>query len=222
MRTSNHASENQGVRLPSENEMSTRFGVSRPAPRQSLLLLKNEGLIESGKSSGKYACGKPRDVVSFGLPESLADLEDCLRFRMVIESAAAGLAARRADANAIEIIRQTVAAIEQGPTADTSIFDMDFVFHLAVARATKSKYFGMTLAMLKSHILFGWQLGRQLRQVALDATSKRMAAEHHAILSAIELVAYGRKPNVEDHQTACRHSHCRGTCHGNGNSIGCR
>ncbi len=174
-----------GTRLPSEIELAERIGISRPVLRQALSVLKAEGLVESRRGSGNYACGKADAAFSFGQPETMSDLEDCMRFRMVIESAAAGLAARRHDAQAIAEIRRTVTVMENGTSLDNKVLDSDLQFHLAVARATGSRYYVMTLETLMPHILFGLQLGRRLRQVAPDVTSRRVAAEHRAVLTAI-------------------------------------
>lgn len=176
-----------GARLPSESELAERLSISRPVLRQALAVLKQEGLIESRRGSGTFTCGKAASVLSFGQPESLADLEDCMRFRMVIETAAAGLAARRADPDSLAEIRHLVEQMEAGQSEDATILEADLAFHMAIARATHSRFYVMTLETLMPHILFGLKLARQLRQVAPNATSRRVAAEHRAILTAIEL-----------------------------------
>jgi GntR family transcriptional repressor for pyruvate dehydrogenase complex len=176
----------RGARLPSESELAERIGISRPVLRQALSILKEEGLLESRRGSGTYTRATSGSAYAFGQPETLADLEDCLRFRMVIESAAAGLAARRADAAAIDDIRRAVEKMESGQKKDSTVLDTDLQFHLAVARATRSRYYVMTLETLVPHIMFGLQVGRQLRHVAADATSRRVAAEHRLVLEAIE------------------------------------
>lgn len=184
-----------GARLPSEADLAERIGVSRPVLRQALAVLKQEGLIESRRGSGTYTAGKspsifamtnPPTTLSFGNPETLGDLEDCMRFRMVIESSAAGIAARRADLLAISRIRDAVQMMESGQSKENSVLETDLAFHRAVAAATHSRYYVMTLETLMPHVLFGLRLARQLRQMPVNITSRRVAAEHHAILSAIE------------------------------------
>lgn len=175
-----------GSRLPSESELAERIGISRPVLRQALSVLKDEGLIESRRGSGTFTLGRPSTQLSYGQPESVADLEDCLRFRMVIESAAAGLAALHASPSDLHNIRQSVLQMERGEASDNSVLETDLAFHMAVARATQSRYYVLTLETLMPHILFGLKLGRQLRHVPPDTTSKRVAAEHRAVLSAIE------------------------------------
>lgn len=175
----------QGGRLLPEVELSKRLGVSRPVLRQALAVLKTEGLIESRRGSGTFAKRSEMSSLSYGQPETLGDLEDCLRFRMVIESAAAAEAARRADAEGIAEIRRSVELMEKGPQSEKSIGEIDMSFHLAIARATGNRYPAMTLQFLMPHIQMGLQMGRQLRSMPPNSTSRRVASEHAAILEAI-------------------------------------
>lgn len=48
-----------GTQLPSENELSERFGTSRPTVRRALALLKGEGLITTEQGRGAFVRPKP-------------------------------------------------------------------------------------------------------------------------------------------------------------------
>jgi len=43
-------------RLPSERELAARFGVGRPAVREAIGALQNEGLVITRRNSGTYVC----------------------------------------------------------------------------------------------------------------------------------------------------------------------
>jgi GntR family transcriptional repressor for pyruvate dehydrogenase complex len=174
-----------GGRLPTELALSERFSVSRPILRQALAILKDEGLIESRRGSGTFARRGESQATAYGRPETLGDLEDCLRFRMVIESAAAADAARRADAGAIAAIRESIDLMQKGSHSERSIAELDMSFHMAIARATGNRYPAMTLQFLMPHIQIGLQMGRQLRAIPANVTSRRVATEHLEILTAI-------------------------------------
>jgi GntR family transcriptional regulator len=48
-----------GSRMPSENELATRYGTSRPTVRRALAVLKGEGLITTEQGRGAFVRPKP-------------------------------------------------------------------------------------------------------------------------------------------------------------------
>ncbi|MEU7983156.1 GntR family transcriptional regulator [Micromonospora sp. NPDC049081] len=48
-----------GAALPSENQLSTEFGVSRPTVLKALGILKQDGWIESQQGKGSFVRGRP-------------------------------------------------------------------------------------------------------------------------------------------------------------------
>jgi len=173
-----------GGRLPSEVTMADRLGVSRPVLRQALAVLKKEGVIKSTRGSGTYVRGGRPSAI--GAPESLVDLENCMRFRMIVECAASAEAARNADAAAIKDIRAVLEAPESSKSLDHAVIEADLAFHMAISRATRNRYHVMTLEFLQPHIMVGLKLARQLLGVPLDVVSRRVFSEHRAIFEAIK------------------------------------
>lgn len=87
-----------GSRLPSERELAQRLKVSRPAVREAIGALQNEGIVVTRHGSGTYVV----DEVAAELPSAAvvtveADLSPMgtLEVRHLIEPAIARLAARR-------------------------------------------------------------------------------------------------------------------------------
>lgn len=179
----------RGGRLPPEETLAAELGISRPVLRQALARLKAEGLLESRRGSGTYIrvpSGPDPAAIGYGLPESLADLEDCLRFRIRIEEMAAAEAARHRSVAALRELEHLVDEMERTPATEAQSFETDMAFHLAIARASESRYVFVTLNFLMPHIRICLQMGRQLRAVPLNMTSRRVAGEHRAIFAAIE------------------------------------
>lgn len=175
-----------GGKLPPETELCREVGVSRPVLRQALVALRNEGVIESRRGSGNFVRRRQEPKISvFGQPQNLADIESCFRFRAVIETAAAEEAARHPEPACLERIEVAIAAMEENRIHAAAVFDLDFEFHRAVAAAARNHYFDLTLEFLRPHIEVGYLLSRQIRNVPLNVTSQRVAAEHREILGAI-------------------------------------
>lgn len=87
-----------GSRLPSERDLAHRFKVSRPAVREAIGALQNEGIVITRHGSGTYVVD--RDLQRLAPAVSVAEADyspiSTLEVRMLLEPAIARLAARRA------------------------------------------------------------------------------------------------------------------------------
>lgn len=193
-----------GGKLPPETELSREIGVSRPILRRALIVLRQEGVIESRRGSGNFVRRQEEERSSvFGKPQNLGDIESCFRFRLVIESAAAAEAARQAGSPRINEIEKAAEAMEESRVRDDTVFDIDFAFHLAVAAASENHYFDLTLQFLRPHIEVGYLLSRQIRNIPPNLTSRRVAIEHREILAAIRTgIPDAARQKMEDHLRA--------------------
>lgn len=90
-----------GSRLPSERDLANRFKVSRPAVREAIGALQNEGIVITRHGSGTYVVD--RDLEHPALHDSLTEADyspiSTLEVRMLLEPAIARLAARKAKKN---------------------------------------------------------------------------------------------------------------------------
>ncbi|MCF3936167.1 FCD domain-containing protein [Acuticoccus sp. M5D2P5] len=178
-----------GGRLPSEERLAGALGMSRRVVRQALERLRNEGRIVSRKGSGSYVRPpSPADdeAATFGAISirSLDDLHACFRFRRAVEVAGAGEAAERAPP---ELVDDIEAALEEFRSAlpGKGDFELDYKFHLAVARASRNPFFIETIKGLKPSLRMGHGFSRSLRIVPLNE-SARVYEEHARVLRAIQ------------------------------------
>ncbi|WP_197089225.1 FadR/GntR family transcriptional regulator [Puniceibacterium sp. IMCC21224] len=177
-----------GGKLPPETELAVRVGVSRPVLRKAIARLREEGRIISRRGSGNFV--QPRVII--GTPDvefrtlsiqTVHDMKHCMRFRQIVEIAAAEDAARIADPVAIEAVAAANAAL--AANVDTSIFDADFAFHMAIANASKNAYYQVALGTLRNQIALGIEFGRKLRGVSPNEVSRRVVDEHEEIIAAL-------------------------------------
>lgn len=179
-----------GGRLPPEAELARQFGVSRPVLRKALIALRDQGRIISRRGSANFV--QPHaDVSQFGSDvQSLAintvfDMKRCMRFRQIVECAAAEDAARLHDAvgiAGIEAAQQKMDMLQPGE----HVFEADFAFHMAVAEAAGNPYFTFALATMRNQIKLTVEFTRKLQDLPQDKVLPRVVQEHGDILDAIK------------------------------------
>lgn len=137
-----------GERLPSERELSTQLGVSRPSVREAMVALEISGLVEIRTGSGIYVSqdlpqkGGGSLLAASGITKSAGPFE-ILAARLIIEPQIAAEAARNATAEDIAGLWQLVEFMKQGADIQTCL-ERDREFHFLVASSTKN----MTLAKI--------------------------------------------------------------------------
>jgi len=179
----------KGLKLPPENDLALRFGVSRPVVREALAQLREEGVVRSQKGSGTIVVVGPTPMATALPPiRSIGDLMRFYEFRVAVEGATAGIAAERRSLADVEAIERVLDGAEE--MIDGALFqllpDVNFSFHRAIAQATQNPYYTLTLESLPNFV------GRSF----LDMTppndpppaerAARIQAEHRAIFAAIK------------------------------------
>jgi len=179
-----------GGRLPPEAELARQFGVSRPVLRKALVTMREAGRIISRRGSANFV--QPRaDVVPSaadiqGLSiQTVYDMKRCMRFRQVVECAAAEDAARICDPEAISGIEQAHQRMLTLPPGE-SVFEADFAFHMAVAEAARNPYFTFALGTMREQIRLTMEFTRKLQERPSDQVAPRVVDEHARVLEAIK------------------------------------
>lgn len=177
-----------GERFATEEALCARFGTSRPTVREALARLRADGLIVSRQGSGTYVTHVPsKSVLRFARVESIADIRRCYEFRLSIETGAARLAAKMHDADDLGAMEAALKALDgviaQGKVGHAE----DFLFHRAIAVASKNDFFLATLDSIQEQTAFSMHLSRSLSQEKSALRRKEVQAEHEAVLDAIRL-----------------------------------
>ncbi|GAB6083313.1 FadR/GntR family transcriptional regulator [Desulfuromonas carbonis] len=178
-----------GERIPSERELATLLGVSRPSVREALMVLEAMGFIESRQGGGTFV----RTLTETTLTNPLARLMEqkdprllhaLAEVRMGLESWSAYLAAQRADEGEIEQLRSIYRTMEEQAANGGWDADVDARFHYAITAATHNTVQVHVLDTI--HTLFHTTI-----QVALtefyrkSGYLERLLTQHREILDAI-------------------------------------
>jgi len=143
-----------GERIPSEHELSERFGVSRITIRQALQNLTSIGLIETRPGKGRYVCnpevGQLMQQLSPVLYLDNSSIMQVNEFREMLDVWSAKLAAQRATDADIEALQNNQAALEQAAQAENwqQFADLDLAFHMQVGAITGNTLITHTYAIL--------------------------------------------------------------------------
>ncbi len=185
-----------GTRLV-EDRLAARLGVSRNPVREALQTLASEGFVEILPRRGA--------VVAEITAEQAENLFDV---RMALESLAARLAARRADATAVERLRSVL--VKAGQATDAGDFDAlaacNTEFHQLVVDISGNDYLSLLVAPMAGRVQWVFRLSAPTR-------APHSWTEHEELLHAI---AGGDEEYAEAvaraHVAAARASYRQVTC----------
>ena len=130
-----------GQRIPSERELATFLGVSRPSVREAIMVLEAMGFLESRQGGGTYV----RSLADVAMADPLASMVErrdprmlhaLTEVRMGLETWSAYLAAKRAEQPEIERLREIYTVMEEQAEGGGWDPEIDFQFHLTITAAT--------------------------------------------------------------------------------------
>ncbi len=133
-----------GEILPTEIEFSERLKVSRSAYREAVRTLAAKGLVESRPKTGTRVTPASRwnlldpDVLAwfFEAEPSPALVKGLFELRLIVEPAAAALAAERRDTQQLTRMREALMRMERHTVMTPEGRDADREFHAIILEAT--------------------------------------------------------------------------------------
>ena len=179
-----------GEKLPTEQELNARFGVSRAVIREAMASLRSEGLVVSRQGSGVFVADHRANRTFRIVPDelrSLTEIENILQLRLAFELEAAAIAAKKRSNEDLAHMRRWLDAIDASIVAGDSAIDSDFAFHCAISAATGNPYFERFMHFLGPAII----PPRSIRPSSETPDKSRLylehiQAEHRRIYQAIE------------------------------------
>lgn len=141
-----------GDRLPSERELADTFGVSRIIVREAVWDLKKSGIvkIKRGAHGGAFIQEMQHNAVTSVMQDVLtmggARPVDIIAVRLILEPAAAELAARNATNEDIELLKKNLETRPEKMTAEVIRWNIEF--HRIVANASHNPIFSLLTNIL--------------------------------------------------------------------------
>ncbi len=178
-----------GQKLPTESQLTDRFGVSRTVIREAMASLAADGFVEPRQGAGVFVLVRP--TATFGqitadIGNKISHALNVIEVRMGIEIESAGLAAQRRNGAQQAAIQEAFFEFDRRLNLGEATGRNDFEFHRAIAAATNNPFYVEVLDALG------------MRAIPCDITSpwgtdsvlsreyqKGLQDEHLAILRAI-------------------------------------
>lgn len=176
-----------GDRLPSERDLTQRFGVSRTTVRDALRILEAQGLVEVrlGAHGGAFVTAPEPAQISATLGRMLmlaavepADLEEA---RRVFELAVIDMACRRITDE--DLVALTAICNEGEAAIDAGAFDvrLSVRFHARLARAAHNRALDLLFTSFQGAVLLTLMRARD----ATPSHGLRGLAEHRQLIEAL-------------------------------------
>lgn len=176
-----------GKKLPTEHVLSERLKVSRPILRRALKQLRNDEVIVSRQGSGSFVKKRPElAVLDFAPIGSIADIQRTFEFRAAIEGEAAYLCALRRTDEELSQIQAALKMLDDCIKSNELGADADVILHEAICRASHNHYFTSARNSMKTNILTGINLTRNLSMIKPQERLQMVQQEHYLIVKAIE------------------------------------
>lgn len=173
-----------GQKLPSENELTKLFGVSRISVRQALQKLAAIGLIETRTGEGSFVKKlSPGIAMNHLIPTlylSSNSLNEVLEFRKVVEGSVAELACLKASSEDIENLEKIFFNMEKYKDDLDKFTQEDFNFHITLGNITKNSI------IMQLYTIIHEELNTAFKKIVTVRGNKAGLYYHKLILEAIK------------------------------------
>lgn len=194
-----------GDRLPTEAELSKRFGVARTVVREAISLLRYDGIVDSRRGVGAFvtdASHRSAFRISPACFEKRKQIVQLLQLRTGVQAGASALAATARTPDQLAQIDATYARMSaadaRGPAdALEERVDSELLLYRQITEASNNPYYAEVVAMIETNIQSNLR-SAFLKNAAASEFGSAILGEHHAVLVAL------RSGDVEAARTATR------------------
>lgn len=179
-----------GAFLPTENELGTRYGVSRTVIRESLKILESKGLVRGRSRVGTVVCPKEewnildQQVLEWIGPRIFElDLLKCvLDARRAIEPFAAEFAAERATVQDVAEIERAWEQMRDAEGDVARFTEADVAFHAGLLKASHNQVFMQLASIIRAALEFSLHASNE----AVDARGEAVEI-HKQLVEALRM-----------------------------------
>ena len=172
-----------GEKLPTENTLTAKYGVSRSTIREAVKLLQAENVIEIRRGLGSFVAtntGIGADPLGLRFAEQDHLLEELMEVRLLLEPGIAEIAAiKRTDAD-LGQMEEAIDLMETYAQAGKDYTAYDYRFHIAVAESTHNRVLDRIFPVVFEAIAKGYE-----QTANLHGSVDRALWYHRSILGAI-------------------------------------
>lgn len=181
-----------GQRLPGERALATELDVGRSSVREAMRVLEALGLLRaqtgSGPDAGAIILARPTGGMSALMRLQVAGqgfpVEDVVRTRLVLESAAVTELASRSAAVDLSESDELLEAMEAPGLAPEEFLALDAQLHLGLAQSAGNQVIAAMMSGLRDSIeTYTLQAVPLLPSWA--GTAERLCTEHRAVIEAV-------------------------------------
>jgi GntR family transcriptional repressor for pyruvate dehydrogenase complex len=173
----------RGDRLPSEPELASMLGVSRPAIREALKVLEALSVVDVKRGNGTFIHEQPElpqvNPLLFLLLLQDGTARDLVELRFLMEFGSARILQQRLSPEIVTRLRQHIESLERAYASNTLEVEHDLGFHRIILESTGNPFLiqigTVVLEMVKQYVDIGVH------------NFPEMAIKHHKeILEALE------------------------------------
>ncbi|MTI40109.1 FadR/GntR family transcriptional regulator [Fulvivirga lutimaris] len=174
-----------GDRLPSERQLSEKFGIGRTSVRDALRKLEFYGILKTLPQSGTVVAGFGINALEGLITDVLklegTDFHSLVETRVLLETNSAKFAAQRRTEDDIVSISNALDSYEKAVKSGKPAVEEDLLFHLTIAEASKNAVLKSLMLIVTPDIL------TYFKENDVCSGNKPLSAleDHHIILDHI-------------------------------------
>lgn len=176
-----------GDKLPSENELSAIFQVSKTAVREAMSVLQANGIIEKRSGAGIFL----KDIGGESIGERVTnhllnskELLEILEFRRGIETEAVALAADRATEKDMRLILQSHEKLKEAHRNGELGLEEDYMFHYSIILASHNSIYKEVFDIVAEKFEEGMRLSK-MQSSTVPGRFQAVMMEHEKIIEAL-------------------------------------